>query len=432
MSDPNTPPKTGIRGDFLVAEYTAYRRFGILVVLGGLVLFIIALLIGLLAQPPLPPLDTSKIGVHFLLDDGRNRWPVEVWDAHFAYADRVAAAGGIAVQMIRADDLDAGRWQRYLDLAAVHDLTPVLRLATTFDFERDVWHAPAPDEAGTYAQWGERYAAFLNALRWPSDDKHVILLNEPNNGHEWGGAPDPAAYAQFVMEVAPILREQVAGVVILNAALDLYAPHTGGQPFPGSAVISLDANSFVEAMHAAQPQVFAQFDLWNSHAHPEGAFTQPPWVQTYRFDFMHGAADTTSPPPDGIYNRGINGYEWELWKLAQLGVSELPVMLTETGWRHSESVVPEAQDAGEGYPDAALAAHYLDAAMKGRQARFAATRDITWRPWLADERVIAVAPFALNGVPQAWGHSNGLQLTPAGDISGTYAPFDLLARYFDP
>lgn len=425
------PAQDGIHSDFLVRMYSQDRLRSTLLILGLVVIFIAVVIVGTITQAPLPDLDTSKIGVHFLLDDGRNRWPIEVWAEHFAYADRIAAEGGIAVQVIRADDLNAERWQPFMELAAQHNLTPVLRLATTFDFERNVWNAPASDPSGNYTSWGERYAAFINALDWPTDDKHIILLNEPNNGHEWGGTPDPVAYAQFVSDVAPILRDQVEHIVILNAAFDLYVPHTGGQPFPGSDVASIDANTFMEAMQAAQPDIFAQFDIWNSHPYPEGAFIDPPWVQTYRFDFMAGAPDAPAPPPDGIFNRGINGYEWELWKLAQFGIEDISVMITETGWRHSDSVRVDSVDAGSGYPDAALMANFIDAAFKGRQSRYAATREITWTPWLADERVIGIAPFALNGVPDEWSHSNWLRLDPDGRVIGTYAPFDLVERYFD-
>jgi hypothetical protein len=125
----------------------------------------------------------GKIGVHLLLDDGRNHWPIEIWDEHMAYAGEIASPNGIAVQVIRADDLDPERWQVFMDLAAENDLMPVLRLATTFDLDKGWWNAPQADADGGYTSWGENYATFLNALNWPTEQKHVILLNEPNTGH---------------------------------------------------------------------------------------------------------------------------------------------------------------------------------------------------------------------------------------------------------
>jgi hypothetical protein len=422
MTDQN-----GLDGQFLLDEYRRYRRWGALLIVGGLVLLMVigAWLASRTASPLM--LDYNKLGVHLMLDDGRNTWDVPIWDEHLAAAAEIAGAGGIAVQVIRTDDLDPERWQVFLDLATAHDMTPVLRLATTFDRERNVWAAPEPDADGRYSTWGERYAEFINALAWSTPEKHIILLNEPNNGHEWGGQPDPAAYAQFVMDVAAVLREQVEGVVILNGALDLYAPHTGSAPFPETEIYMMDANTFMDAMFAAEPEIFAQFDKWNSHAYPVGAFIESPAAQEYHFDFLNDAVDTTTQPPEDIYNRGINGYEWELWKLEQFGIVDMPVMITEFGWRHAESTVPEAADAGANYPTAELAARYVDVALRGAESPFAGT--VTWQPLLADTRVEAVALFALNGVPREWGHSNWLQLDESGAILDSYAPYDTVANY---
>ncbi|MDQ7024948.1 MAG: hypothetical protein Q9P01_10450 [Anaerolineae bacterium] len=417
----------GLDGQFLLDEYARYRRWGALLVLGGLaLLFIVGAWLSTRTTIPLS-LDYDKLGVHLMLDDGHNNWSLDIWDEHLAAADAIASPGGIAVQLIRADDLNPERWQVFMDLAAEHDLTPVIRLATTFDRDRNLWTAPTADSEGRYTTWGEDYAAFLNALEWTTAEKHIILLNEPNNGREWGGQPDAIAYAQFVVDVAAVLREQVDGVVILNGALDLVAPNTGSEPFPDSDLYMIDANSFMDAMNTAQPNIFALFDKWNSHVYPLGAFTEPPSIQEYRFDFLQDAVDTTTTPPENIYNRGINSYAWELWKLEQFGISDISVMITEFGWRHAESTNPDALDGGENYPDADLVAQYVDMALRGTESPFAET--VTWQPLLADERVEAIALFALNGVPRDWGHTNWLQLDSEGAIIGTYMPYDLIVGY---
>ena len=419
--------QSGMDGQFLISEYARYRRWGAVLILGGLLLLLsVGMLLSTRTTLPLS-LDYNKLGVQLMLDDGRNQWAVDVWDEHLAAADVLASTGGIAVQVIRANDLNPERWQVFLDLAAEHDLTPVLRLATTFDHERNVWTAPEADADGGYTTWGENYADFLNALTWHTDEKQVILLNEPNNGHEWGGRPDPAAYARFVVDVAAVLREEVEGVVILNGAMDLYAPHTGSQPFPDTDIFMMDANTFMDAMLAAQPDIFATFDKWNSHVYPLGAFTEAPSAQEYRFDFMHDAVDTTTPPPQNVYNRGINSYAWELWKLEQFGITAIPVVITEFGWRHSESTVSDSRDAGANYPDAETVAQYVDIALRGAESPYA--ESVTWQPLLADERVTAIALFTLNGVPHEWGHSNWLQLDSDGNILGTYPAYDLVADY---
>lgn len=378
---------------------------------------------------PLPPPDYGKVGVHLLLDDGRNNWPLAIWRDHMAYAAQIVPPGGYVVQVVRSDDLNPARWQSFMDLCAEFDLTPVIRLATTFDFDNRWWNPPVPDADGRYFSLANQYAGFINALTWPTERKHIIIHNEPNNGHEWGGQPDPAAYAALLVDTADVLRQRVPGVVMLNGAFDLYAPDTNGQPFPGSNVAMMAAPRFMDAMIAAEPTVFDQIDIWASHPYPLGAFIAPPWESAYRFDAMNGATLPDEAPPDGVHNRGVNAYEWELWKLAQYGLDPLPVLITETGWRHSGGDA-ESLDFGEGYPSPELMAEYLDMAMVGNDdGRYPDAPKSGWTPWLRDERVIGVALFALNGIPAEWSHTNLLAIDADGRILGTHAPFDLLREY---
>jgi len=385
------------------------------------------------AHPTPDDLDYSKIGVHTLLDDGRNYWVPEAWADHMDYAAAASGPGGIVVQVIRVDDMRVAKWQNFIDHAAARELTPVLRLSTTFDRENRVWNPPEPDEFGLYLEWGERYAAFINGLTWPDPDrKHVIILNEPNNGHEWGHRPDPVAYAQFFAQVADTLKREVPGVVILNGAIDLYAPDTGTQPFPNSDTYFINAATFMDAMVTAVPNVFEYVDVWNSHSYPMHTFTAAPWEREYHFDVMHDAPAVTDNPPDGVMNRGINGYEWELWKLESYGVdtTDLPIMITETGWRHNAGDAASA-DYMAGYPSPKRAAQYLDMAMRGNvDGHHPDAPQDGWTPWLADERMVGVAYFALDGVPWEWSHTNLLMVAENGETLGTHPHYEVLAGYF--
>jgi hypothetical protein len=403
-------------GQFLLTFYRNLRRMGMLLIVLPLLILIVITVNTTLNNTQAQP-DYSKIGIHVMLDDGRNRWDPALWEAHLAYAAQVTAPGAMIVQVIRADDLDAERWQLFLTLAQQFDLQPVFRLATTFDRSANWWTAPDPAADGSYTAWGERYRDFLLALDWGATIPQVIVLNEPNNGHEWGGRPDPAGYARFAADVTDVLRAGLPEIRIMNAALDLYAPHTGSAPFPDSDLYHIDANSYLDALFSADPQFFTRFDYWNSHAYTRD-FSAAPYVQDYGFDFIGDAAEATVAPPEGIYNRGVNGYVWELWKLEQFGVPLLPVVLTEVGWRHS----------AEGYPDARTAAQYLDVALRGRASIYI-NQPLNFTPWLLDERVIAVVPFALNGVPEEWQHSNWLVMDAGGQITGTTALFDLIQGY---
>ncbi len=395
-----------------------------------LVLTILTVVLVLIGAPAVwtPPsaarlitLPQNKLGVHLLLDDGRNYWPLGVWPEHLRYARAAIGAWGFVTQVIRSDDLDPARWNTLMRLCSELHLTPILRLATTFDRDRGAWTAPTVDADGSYRTLAARYADFAAALDWPTAEHFLIVGNEPNHGEEWGGRPDPAAYARLLIDVADALHAADADARVLNAALDPFAPNTDGAPF-GNGMVYLDENSFIDAMIAADPNVFRSLDGWASHAYPLGPLTRPPWEQTYQVDKVNGSA--TPSAPEGIVNRGVNGYTWELWKLASIGVGLLPVFITETGWRHAESENPAATDGSAAMPDAQTAAVYLDLALRGNDGHYPQYPQSGWTPWLDDPHVVAVTPFALDGLPTEWGHTNWLKLDASGTIVGAYGLFD--------
>jgi hypothetical protein len=358
---------------------------------------------------PVPQLAPNKLGVHLLLDDGRFQWPVSEWESHLAYARQAVGSGGYVTELVRLDDLDVAKWQQFMDLCAAQELTPILRLATTFDREAGWWVAPPLDEDGrSYQTVAQEYANFVAALDWPGEHHFVIVGNEPNHGDEWSGRPDPSAYARFLWETAVALKSVDPQAFVLNAGLDPFTPHTGSQPFV-NGMWYMDSGTFLSEMVAAEPNVLDVLDGWSSHPYPLGPFAAPPWEQIYQIDIINDAlAPDFLTPPDGMFNRGVNGYEWELWLLDQLGAPELPVFITETGWRHGEAA----------YPSAALATDYLDLALRGNNGRFPQFPEAGWTPWLADERIAAVTPFALDGNPVEWRHTNWLDIDADGRVAG--------------
>ena len=122
---------------------------------------------------------------------------------------------------------------------------------------------------------------------------------------------------------------------------------------------------------------------------------------------------------------GTSFCEWELFKLSTFGVKPLPIFITETGWRHTETTSSNADDGGA-FPDAATVAVYLDLTLHGNGGRYPDLPDEGWKPWLDDPRVAAVTFFAFDGIPAEWGHTNWLALDAEGNVQDTYAPFDLL------
>lgn len=362
-------------------------------------------------EPPEPrrviKMPGNKRGVHLLLDDGRSHWPRSRWREHMMVAREAVGEWGYVTQLVQLDDLNPEKWQHFMDLCAELHLTPILRLATTFDEEQGWWTPPPTDRNGrSYQHSAQQYAHFVSALNWPTDTHLIIVGNEPNHGDEWGGKPDPAAYARFLIDISIAIRKIDPGARLLNAGLDAYTPHTGSQPFH-NGMWYLDAETFMDEMIAAQPQVFAYLDGWASHPYPLGPFSAPPWEQTYQIDWLNDAGNLKHKhPPEGMINRGINGYEWELWKLSTYGIENLPIFITETGWRHTD----------DGYPDTHLAGAYLDLALLGNNGRYPHLPNESWTPWLTDNRIYAITPFALNGHTNEWHHTSWLTLDENGSI----------------
>jgi len=411
----------------VIEQYQRWKRKGILMVWGGVLIIVIAIgIIAITEHAPEP--DFSKLGIHLLLDDGRGSWDIGLWDEHIAYAGDMLPEAGFVVQLVRSDDLDLEKWQGFMDAARDNQLTPIIRLATIFDDDAGLWKPPQADDDGRYTTLAQRYADFVAGLQWHSDSHYVILLNEPNSGHEWGGKPDPIAYAQFVMDVAPTIKVADENAVILNGAFDLHAPNTGDKPFPNTDIYFVDAETFLDKLHNAQPDVFRQFDVWNSHAYPLN-FTAPPWEREQGFvDMVTGETNLTQAPR-AIFNRSVNGYEWEIWKLSKYGIHDLPIMITETGWRHAESVDDKSLDAGT-YPTTEQMTTYLDLLLLGNtNQRIPNIPTGGWTGLLLDERVIGVIPFALNGRPDEWGHTNWLEMSPDGEILGEYPMVELFRSY---
>src|SRR3954452_14682340 len=148
----------------------------------------------------------TKWGMHLLLDDGEIQWPTEVWDDHLAYARRLVGEGGYVLQLVRLSDLDAEKWQIYIDRAIAHGLKPMIRLASNSDPRNERWAAPPKDANGeTYHAVAQEFARFVSSLSYPGV-LYVTVGNEPNRGDEWGGTPKPAEYAQFLLNVSSALH----------------------------------------------------------------------------------------------------------------------------------------------------------------------------------------------------------------------------------
>ena len=379
-------------------------------------------------SPPVP----SKFGVHLLLDDGRGLWPTDIWPEHLYYARELVGEGGYVVEVVQLGQLDVARWQLFLDLCERQRLIPILRLATTYDRGEHLWPAPPTDSDGTsYLDVARRYRDFLAQLRWPWPTKYAIVGNEPNRGDEWGNLPNPAAYADYLIAMSAALRS--VGVTVLGPALDLYCPNSNGARIDGYRF--LDAETFLDTMAAAHPAVFDAIDVWASHAYPLGPFSADPAHQVFQIDALPGANNPHhQTPPSGLFNRGVNSYSWELWKAGQYSprVANLPVLITETGWRHRFSQDDNAGDSAQATVDDSLLAAYVDLAFRGNDGRYPNLPADGWTPWNSDPRVLAAVLFALDGPPRSWGHTNWLTLDYSGAVTGVLPFFTKVSGWMNP
>lgn len=206
---------------------------------------------------------------------------------------------GYVTMVIREDERDVTRWTNVFRRLNELKLTPIVRLATRMQ-DDGTWSKPAE---GQSIAWVD----FLNTLPWPTENRYVVLFNEPNHSKEWGGNINPEEYASLSREYWEELKKANTNFFVLPAALDLAAPD-------GSK--TMNATTFFERMHKHDQYIFTIFDGWNSHSYPNPGFSGSP----------HDTGKTS-----------IRGFEWELDHLAQYYLSkDIPVFITETGWKNSE------------------------------------------------------------------------------------------------
>jgi len=238
---------------------------------------------------------------------------------------------GYVTVVIQENDRDVQKWRDTFDSLRRLHLIPIVRLAT--NPVGSYWRRPHEDDA-------QEWAAFLQQLPWVVEDRYIILFNEPNHAGEWGGAVDPAEYAQVAEAFTKALHGADSAYVVMLAGLDVAAP--------SQAPTYEDAAIFFEKMHEAQPKLFSQVDALSSHAYPNPAFAASP-LKTGR--------------------NSIKTYEWELEVFREYGArADLPVFITETGWSRER----------------------LDASTVAQHTKTA------FELWQQDDRVRAATPFILN------------------------------------
>ena len=188
---------------------------------------------------------------------------------------------GYVTFVITEAERDHDRWQKVFDQMRRLHLIPIVRLATKA--EGSTWNAPQEAEINNWV-------GFLNSLNWVTQNRYVVINNEPNHAGEWGGRVDPAGYAKYLKQFSQKLKVASPDFFVLPAGLD---------PSSINSSSSMTENRFLSQMMSGEPDVFDYIDGWASHAYPN--------VSTDIF----------------YHELGIIG-------------KNLPVFITETGWPNNK------------------------------------------------------------------------------------------------
>lgn len=293
-------------------------------------LLCLGLILAFLLMPvPAQAQQVNKFGIHILE-------PSEI----FLAQELVNSSGGdwgFVTIVIRADDRNPEKWQKFFDDCRELHLVPIIRIAQYL--EKDYWVKPNEQEIG---KWLE----FLSSLNWPTKDRYVVIFNEPNHKKEWGGELNPQEYARILDRAITDFHKLSSDYKILNAGFDLAAANSS---------TTMEAQKFWLAMDKEIPGIFTRIDAWSSHSYPNHGFIGK---------------------PSDSGKASVKGYQWELTTLEKLFSvkKDLPVFITETGWPYQIS-------KKEIFCSEKTASEYLTKAFQ----------DI----WLPDPRIVSITPFVL-------------------------------------
>lgn len=238
---------------------------------------------------------------------------------------------GYVTLVMQENDRNKDKWQEIFDKMREYHLISLVRIAT--QPEGNSWRRPTKEDADSWVE-------FLDSLNWVVKNRYVILFNEPNHATEWGSSVDAKNYADTMLLFAQKLKQKNPDFFVMLAGLDASAP----QALPSYQ----DESSFLQQVFNSET-----IQQWNtvlsglaSHSYPNPGFSGIP------YGFGRGTVRT---------------YQWELDLLKQLGIKDMPVFITETGW------------------------------VRGDESQVADNYKIAFENvWLPDGRVVAVTPFVFD------------------------------------
>lgn len=305
----------------------------------------------------------NKFGIHIITPTPDESSPAA------SLVNSTGGDWGYVTILIESKDRNVNKWQEFFnDLGRKH-LIPIVRLATKP--VNGVWERPYEGEEVAWAD-------FLDSLIWPIKNRYVVVYNEPNQAQEWGGFVDAKSYVKTLDKIITALKNKNQDFFVLNAGLDASAP----QKPPNFS----DELLFLKQMNEAVPGIFEKLDGWVSHSYPNPGFVGL---------------------PDAIGRGTVNTYSWELDQLKSLGVKkDLPVFITETGWKHSEGLSVDVS-----FPNADKVGEYYKQAFSG-----------AW----SSNNIVAVTPFLLNYQESPFDHFSFKEPIEGTSSAQYYPQFQIL------
>ncbi len=286
----------------------------------------------------------NKFGIH-LAD------PVNLGDAQKLINSNGGAWGYVTI-VITVNNRDQASWQKVFDAMRRGKLIPIVRIATIAD--GDNWQKPDLSQIDAWVD-------FLNSLNWVTQNRYIVIGNEPNHAKEWGSTVSPEEYAIYLKTFSEKLKAASSDFYVLPAGLDASAG-TIYKDRRKKILDTLDEVDFIKRELVAEPDLFSFIDGWTSHSYPNPGFIGPAQ------DIGRGTVKT---------------YDWELTLLKSLGIDRsLPVFITETGWIQK---IP-GYDGGLSEDEIAK--------------RFTFAYQNVWD----DSRIVAITPFLLDYPSKPFGN----------------------------
>jgi hypothetical protein len=249
---------------------------------------------------------------------------------------------GYVLLTMALTDRNTSNWQDLMDAATKAQVIPIVQIANN-----SVCNSDKMDFKGL--------AKTLDSAKWPSKHMYVSIFNEMNSKDYWCDNISASGYAKALDKAVKAFKAQDKNFFILPGAFNSSARTQDRYT---------SEDTYLIQMNQAVPGIFKEINGWATHAYPQPNFSGDP----HNLPSSYDARDT-------IYN-----YTWEMSVLKNdLGITGLPIFITETGWLHREG-----QDSCNEYSQSNL----LSAATVA--ARY---KDAYQTYWLNNPQIVAITPF---------------------------------------